>query len=138
MNERDTTQRDNMQHDDTMQRDTIQGETAQRSGAPGASAQDVRDSGRADADAAFLPGARMDGLRDQWDDVQAAFVDDPRSAVQQAQELVADLVDELTQTFARERATLEEQWSQSGQADTETLRIALQRYRSFFNRLLQT
>lgn len=97
---------------------------------------DMRDTG--DDDTAFLPQDRMNDLRERWNDVQAAFVDDPRSAVQQAQQLVGELVNELTETFSRERGTLEGQWSQGGQADTEALRVALQRYRSFFNRLLRT
>ena len=95
-------------------------------------AMDVRGS------AGFLPEDRMEDLRRRWNDVQAAFVDDPRNAVQRAHELVDDLVRELTQVFARERSGLEGQWSSGGQADTEALRVALQRYRDFFNRLLGT
>jgi hypothetical protein len=86
----------------------------------------------------FLPDDRMDSLRERWTDVQASFVDDPQTAVQQAHQLVADLVNELTQTFTRERTQLETQWTGGGTADTEALRVALQRYRSFFNRLLST
>ena len=86
----------------------------------------------------FLPDDRMNALRDQWNDVQAAFVDDPQNAVQRAHGLVTQLVDELVQTFTQERTTLESQWKGGGNADTETLRVALQRYRSFFNRLLGT
>lgn len=84
----------------------------------------------------FLPDDRMNSLRERWTDVQAAFVDNPQSAVQEAHQLVADLVNELTQTFTRERTALEDQWKGGGAADTEGLRIALQRYRAFFNRLL--
>ena len=94
---------------------------------------DVRDE-----EGGFLPDDRMDALRTQWDDVQAGFVDDPQTAVQRAHKLVTELVNELTDTFTRERSTLESQWSGGGQADTEALRVALQRYRSFFNRLLGT
>jgi hypothetical protein len=89
-------------------------------------------------DAGFLPDERMNGLRSRWDDVQAGFVDDPQNAVKQAHGLVTELVDELVQTFTRERTSLEQQWSGGGTADTEQLRVALQRYRSFFNRLLGT
>jgi hypothetical protein len=89
-----------------------------------------------DDDTGFLPDDRMNDLRTQWNDVQAEFVDDPRRAVQDAQNLVRTLVDELTETFRREREGLEGQWSKGGNADTEALRVALQRYRSFFNRLL--
>lgn len=89
-------------------------------------------------DTGFLPDDRMTSLRDQWNDVQAAFVDDPQNAVQRAHGLVTDLMDELVQTFTQERSTLEGQWKGGGAADTEALRVALQRYRSFFNRLLGT
>lgn len=89
-------------------------------------------------DEGFLPEDRMESLRSDWSDIQTSFVDDPQSAVQQAHELVTKLVNDLTDVFTRERSTLEGQWSKSGQADTETLRVALQRYRSFFNRLLGT
>ena len=86
----------------------------------------------------FLPDDRMNSLRAQWNDVQAAFVDDPQNAVQRAHGLVTQLVDDLVQTFSQERSMLESQWKGGGNADTETLRVALQRYRSFFNRLLGT
>lgn len=91
-----------------------------------------------DDETGFLPDNRMSSLRQRWNDVQAGFVDDPRTAVQNAQTLVTEIVTELTETFTRERTNLESQWSGGGQADTEALRIALQRYRSFFNRLLST
>jgi hypothetical protein len=89
-------------------------------------------------DTGFLPDDRMASLRERWNNVQAGFVDDPQNAVQQAHGLVAELVDNLVQTFTQERTTLENQWKGGGTADTETLRVALQRYRSFFNRLLGT
>jgi hypothetical protein len=90
----------------------------------------------ADDDTGFLPDDRMNDLRDRWSDVQAEFVDDPRRAVKDAQELVRTVVDELTDTFRREREGLEGQWNNGGTTDTEALRMTLQRYRSFFNRLL--
>ncbi|MBC5829008.1 MAG: hypothetical protein GIW98_02310 [Candidatus Eremiobacteraeota bacterium] len=89
-------------------------------------------------DTAFLPADRMTALRDRWSQVQGEFVDDPRAAVKDAHKLVTELVGELTDTFSRERSTLETQWSGGGDADTEGLRVALRRYRGFFNRLLQT
>jgi hypothetical protein len=89
-------------------------------------------------DTGFLPEDRMTSLRAQWNDVQAGFVDDPQNAVQRAHGLVTQLVDDLVQVFSQERTTLENQWKGGGTADTETLRVALQRYRSFFNRLLGT
>jgi hypothetical protein len=76
-------------------------------------------------------------LRTRWSDVQSAFVDDPRKAVKTADELVADVMKQLADGFAKERRSLEEQWSRGDDVSTEDLRIALQRYRSFFDRLLE-
>ena len=68
--------------------------------------------------------------------VQAGFVDEPRKAVEQADGLVASTMKRLAESFARERANLEQQWDRGDNISTEDLRIALQRYRSFFHRLL--
>lgn len=76
------------------------------------------------------------GLRARWDNVQAAFVDDPRECVQKADGLVSDLVEQLTTGFSHARSRLEEQWARGEEASTEDLRIALKRYREFFERLL--
>lgn len=85
---------------------------------------------------AFLPDDRMAELRSRWEEIQTGFVDDPRGAVRDAHATVAALVDELTETFTRERTMLEEQWSANREPDTESLRVTLQRYRSFLGRLL--
>jgi hypothetical protein len=76
------------------------------------------------------------GLRARWDAVQARFVDDPRECVQTADGLVSDLVEQLTAGFAAARSRLEEQWARGEEASTEDLRVALQHYREFFERLL--
>jgi hypothetical protein len=78
----------------------------------------------------------LSDLHSRWTEVQAAFVDDPRDCVQKADGLVADVVDKLTAGFAQARSGLEEQWSRGEEVSTEDLRIALQRYRDFFERLL--
>ena len=62
--------------------------------------------------------------------------DQPRAAVEQADALVSQVVTRLTEVFRRERSTLEGQWTKGDHVSTEDLRIALTRYRSFFNRLL--
>jgi len=89
-----------------------------------------------DDDSSFLPSDRMNQLRAEWADVQTGFVDDPREAVARAHGMVEQVVNDLTDTFTRERTELEGQWKNEREPDTETLRVALQRYRSFFNRLL--
>lgn len=85
--------------------------------------------------ALFLP-ASAKAFQDQWDAVQIGFVDDPKQAVRQADELVAQVMKNLADTFSNERNKLESQVEQPEQASTENLRIALRRYRSFFQRLL--
>jgi hypothetical protein len=75
-------------------------------------------------------------LRERWTDVQAGFVDEPKSAVEQADALVAEVMKRLADSFATERKALEQQWSRGDDASTEDLRVALRRYRSFFDRLL--
>ena len=75
-------------------------------------------------------------LRRRWTDVQAGFVDEPRQAVQQADALVSDVMKRLADGFANERTSLERQWDRGGTVTTEDLRVTLQRYRSFFDRLL--
>src|SRR5690242_4039562 len=72
----------------------------------------------------------------KWDAIQASFVDEPRQAVEQADGLVAEVMQRLAQVFADERGNLEKQWGQGDNVSTEDLRIALRRYRSFFDRLL--
>ena len=75
-------------------------------------------------------------LRSRWGNVQAEFVDEPRRAVADADQLVATVMQRLAEGFARERGSLEKQWDSGETASTEDLRMALQRYRAFFNRLL--
>lgn len=75
-------------------------------------------------------------LRSHWDEVQAGFVDDPRRAVQDADSLVAEVIKRLADTFAEERSKMEQQWGSGENVSTEDLRMALRRYRSFFDRLL--
>lgn len=76
-------------------------------------------------------------LRSRWTDIQTAFVDSPRSAVERADALVAETMKRMAEMFAAERANLESQWDRGGDVTTEDLRIALQRYRTFFDRLLK-
>jgi hypothetical protein len=85
----------------------------------------------------LFPTGDAEGFRSRWTEVQVGFVDEPRTAVEQADSLVAEMMKRLAQVFADERGKLEEQWSRGDDISTEDLRVALQRYRSFFDRLLQ-
>lgn len=76
------------------------------------------------------------GFRSRWNEIQVRFVDEPRGSVQKADGLVAEMMERLTHMFTEERTRLESQWERGDDVSTEDLRIALQRYRSFFERLL--
>ena len=78
----------------------------------------------------------ISSLRRQWQETQTQFVDDPRSAVRHADELVASAMKRLAEIFAAERGQLEHGWDKGENVSTEDLRQALRRYRSFFDRLL--
>lgn len=84
----------------------------------------------------IFAGGEADGYRTQWDAIQTGFVDEPRKAVQEADALVAVVIGRLSDVFAAERTSLENQWGKGDEASTEDLRVALQKYRSFFERLL--
>ncbi|MCM2253651.1 MAG: hypothetical protein NDJ19_14925 [Ramlibacter sp.] len=95
------------------------------------------DAGSADGRlAALFPPEAAGDFRARWDTVQIGFVDDPRQAVRQADELVAQVMKSLAESFAAERARFEGELDQNDSASTENLRVALRRYRSFFQRLL--
>ncbi len=84
----------------------------------------------------LFPADVAANYRSRWAAVQSGFVDDPRSAVRQGDELVAQMMKNLAESFAAERGRLETQLGQTGSTTTETLRVSLRRYRSFFERLL--
>jgi sarcosine oxidase delta subunit len=114
------------------------------------STADLARAGEADVKRPPMPPARRmdeghaslfrdndaDDLRRRWTDIQGGFVDEPRKAVEQADSLVADVMKRLAEGFTSERAGLEKQWDRGDNVTTEDLRVALQKYRSFFDRLL--
>jgi hypothetical protein len=81
--------------------------------------------------------SEMGDFRSQWSKLQTGFVDEPRRTVEDADKLVASVMQRLAEGFANERSGLEKQWDRGDNVSTEELRIALQRYRSFFDRLLE-
>lgn len=89
------------------------------------------------ADSTQLLGTQqLDSLMERWQQIQVTFVDEPRRAVEEADLLVAELMEQLTRVFALQRDALESQWSSGRDVSTEDLRVGLQRYRSLFQRLL--
>jgi hypothetical protein len=101
-------------------------------------------AGDVDMDAQADSGTRADpmssvdtGSGQRWNQIQAAFVDDPRGSVTQA----ASMADEAIEAFvsaARERqAWLASSW-QGPDAGTEELRTALRDYRAFWSSVPET
>jgi hypothetical protein len=84
----------------------------------------------------FLTGTDLETVTRRWHEIQAAFVDTPRQAVQDADGIVADLLKRMSEMFATEHHDLASCWHREGQISTEDLRICLQRYRAFLQRLL--
>jgi hypothetical protein len=89
-----------------------------------------------DGSTPLFPTSEVEGFRSRWQEVQTGFVDEPRHAVEQADGMVAEMMQRLAQVFADERGKLEKQWARGDDISTEDLRVALRRYRSFFDRLL--
>jgi len=84
----------------------------------------------------LFPSTQTEQFRSRWTSIQSAFVDEPRQAVESADSLIAEVMNALARSFADERQNLERQWDRGGDVSTEDLRLGLQRYRSFFDRLL--
>ena len=100
--------------------------------APGNTEPDDASSGAA----SLLPDRDLDTANRRWHDIQSAFVDDPRHAIAEADKLVGDVLQQLISSFDAERTQFDALWSSNDGASTEELRVGLQRYRAFFQRLL--
>lgn len=111
------------------------GEGASNTGATAATV--AATSAEEDESVQLISADEAGTFRRRWDEIQAAFVDEPRKAVEQADYLVATAMKRLAEVFSQERANLEGQWDRGDNVSTEDLRVALRRYRSFFNRLLK-
>ena len=98
--------------------------------------QDAPIGKNTESSGALLNREESERFRTRWNEIQGKFVDEPRAAVQQADALVSEVIEQITQMFTNEHSLLEGQWNQGNDVSTEDLRKALQRYRSFFNRLV--
>lgn len=103
---------------------------------PDATANTFGTAAQGEHSAQLFAANELQDFRSRWDRAQGSFVDEPREAVQQADSLVASVVQRIAQQFADERASLEKQWDRGDNVSTEDLRQALKRYRAFFDRLL--
>jgi hypothetical protein len=82
----------------------------------------------------LLGRGEIDSFRGRWPDIKAAFVDDPRASVEEADQLVGELTQLVTRRLGEERSRIEHDWSR-GESSTEELRQALHRYQVLFDRL---
>jgi hypothetical protein len=98
--------------------------------------QEIPVSTDAGSSAVLLNHEESEQFRTRWNEIQGKFVDEPRSAVQQADVLVSDVIGQISQMFAKQQSALNDQWNQGNEVSTEDLRKALQSYRSLFNRLV--
>lgn len=119
------------------------GRFAQDSARPQQSTSDITDTDAMDTvdttddeTAHLFTGEEVDRFRTEWRGLQSDFVDSPRDAVQHADQLVAQVIQSLTSTFADQKRSLEGQWGEGEQVETEELRVALRQYRAFFDKLL--
>ncbi|QUH00639.1 hypothetical protein HUO13_07255 [Saccharopolyspora erythraea] len=126
------------QESDGMQSNAMPAGQADGGPQAGGGAESASSSGesREGGDAHLMPTEVAQDMRVRWDAVQGAFVDDPRRAVTDADNLVSDVLQRLSATFERQHKELEGQWK-NGEPSTDDLRMAFHRYRSFFNRLLE-
>lgn len=97
----------------------------------------VRNPVHDDGGLRLIRPAESDDLRRRWESIQASFIDEPREAVHEADGLVSELTDRIAERFRSERSGLEERWDRGDEVSTEELRLTLQQYRAFFDRLLQ-
>lgn len=84
----------------------------------------------------LFESSEAEKFRTEWLNIQGKFVDNPRESVREADELVAGVLKSVTMGFHERRTSLEKQWNSGDSVSTEDLRLALKRYRSFFDRLL--
>ncbi len=135
---RDDTSRDDSRRDDS-RRDDSRRDESRRDDMPRSTSEfagSSASSSSSDGMSELLSRDDNDGFQSRWETIQTGFVDEPRRTVEQADELVAEVMKRLAEGFAAERERLEQQWGRGEDVSTEDLRLALQRYRSFFQRLL--
>jgi len=85
----------------------------------------------------LLTGAEIDELQSRWNTIQIEFVDAPSTSVEQADALVGEVMERIERIFSEKRALLDEKRGNHEEVSTEDHRIALQRYRTLFNHLLE-
>src|SRR4029453_10093583 len=99
--------------------------------------RDTLDAAASQPPTPLFAESEMGDFRTRGSSTQPGFVHEPRRTVEAADKLVASVMQRLAEGFATERSGLEKQWDQGDNVSTEDLGLVLQRYRSFFDRLLK-
>lgn len=98
--------------------------------------RDIPNEPSIEPETSFFDREESENFNQQWMEIQGKFVDEPRIAVQKADDLISDMIKQITTMFDKELDTLETQWNQGDEVSTEDLRMTFQHYRSFFHRLV--
>jgi hypothetical protein len=122
------------EHDDPYTRSPSPDEPDRR-GAPGPQETPARAGQSTDRPTALISPERAREFQRRWTELKGDFVEEPRYAVRQANNLVGEVLDELEELFRVQRGELEHGLDDES-TTTEDLRRALRKYRSFFDRLL--
>ncbi|WP_406176343.1 hypothetical protein [Streptomyces canus] len=98
-------------------------------------------------EARLLPHEETDKLSTRLQHAVAGFVDEPRSAVEEADHVLEEVAARFTEAVTQRRRTLRNSWQTGdggrddkavGAGDTEQLRLALRDYRELTERLLHS
>lgn len=84
----------------------------------------------------LVPEAEVGAIKERWDQIKAMFVDDPGGAVRQADRLVGDAAEVMSQAVARSRSRLGGSLNQPDGPNTEELRRALRSYQRIIERFV--
>ncbi len=76
-------------------------------------------------------------LQSRWKAIQVQFVDEPCSAVEQAEAFVAETSERVKQMLVDKQKVLGQQWLNHDEVTTEELRVIMQDYRTLLNQMLK-
>ncbi|MFD5590781.1 hypothetical protein [Streptomyces griseorubiginosus] len=118
-------------------------DSSERSPGRDSAAGGVKTSGR---DVRLLPHEESDKLSTRLQHAVAGFVDEPRSAVEEADHVLEEVAARFADAVKERRRTLRNSWQAGdggqgkggGAGDTEQLRLALRDYRELTERLLHS
>jgi hypothetical protein len=104
---------------------------------PGAGvATDKRHGSNGSGNGSLLPHDESDKFSLRLQHAVTGFVDEPRSAVEEADHVLEEVAARFTEAVTKRRTALHGSWESKSAGDTEQLRLALRDYRELTERLL--